>query len=449
MPAVTLAGALALAGCGGGSDAPAGGGGGGGGGGNGCDEDEIMYNGSCMTAQEIAEAAEKRGEENASTNTAKAKRAEALVAALGNLGKDESGTDDSNIFDGAPAGAGVIRNPGSSFAGLTDKGDPLKAGTIDGYEYSGKDGPETQRGAIFAIGKTEEEEPITADSNYAGTWVAASERVDVEAITGSDDITGFGNGRTSHDVGASVTGEFFGVPGRYICVAAAGCTVIRNRGTGATTIQDQWHFAPSAGKDAKITVSVDENLRFGWWITESEEGDLEHFTLHLNGRPGTDDDGKGYTLRTASPADTATYRGGAAGQYASHSDDSSDHGAFTAAVELTAEFASDYPTSMVSGTIDGFQVDGKAKPGWEVKLAEQSIAGATLANPFDAGDGNISWHDGDDKIADDGGYFVRGYGGVNTDDSSADVPKALGGMFQVHNDDSRLAGAFGAELDDD
>ena len=406
--------------------------------------------------EDAEEAAEEATE--AADNAAKAIRAKALKSALANIGRNAAGTTDTtNPAGGDATGTGRISITASpqDLANM-EKGASLKASSIDGYEYSG----ENLEGAVFSIGKTEEDADITdlsdgVNSNaLAGTlgipatvvWSADLKRVNIAGAVNSEEITGFGNGRTTHNNADSVQGNFFGVPGRYLCVSSDGCIVIKSRSTGSTSLAaTEWHFAPSAGASAKISTAVAANLRFGWWIAENADEELQSFTLFLNGRGGTD----GYAPRSESPADKATYKGGAAGQYASDSDDSSDHGDFTASVELTAEFDSTtYTDSMVSGTIDDFYVGGEARADWEVKLAKQSIGTANAtANTLYNTDGNISWNDGDTKIADDGGYFVLGYGGVNASDNSADVPSALGGIFRVHNDDASLAGAFGAELE--
>ncbi|MCY3981853.1 MAG: hypothetical protein OXF51_08840, partial [Alphaproteobacteria bacterium] len=339
MPAVTLAGALALAGCGGGSDSPMkkdppGG--------DGCDEGEIEYNGSCMTAAEIEAAGVKKGEENASMNTAKAERAKALVDVLGNVGKNNATPPvpadvDLNAQTYDTNGPAIV---GNTIASVLKKGsDSLTAGTIGGYSYSGEGaGGSKLSGAIFAIGKTEEQEDIkdAAGAAAAAGLVGVSWNTDVERLvigTGlpAAEVSGFEisessgleAGQNSPAVGKRFAGELYGLPGHYLCVVDTCMVTIVSSGT---TLSDAgWVFEPTGGGSAKVSSAVADNLRFGWWITEDKEGEITQVDLHVVGG-GADGDADGYARRSASISSKATYTGGAAGQYAHHSDDSSDYG---------------------------------------------------------------------------------------------------------------------------
>ncbi len=130
---------------------------------------------------------------------------------------------------------------------------------------------------------------------------------------------------------------------------------------------------------------------------------------------------------------TATYEGGAAGLYALYSTVPKAHesGDFTADVTLEANF----DTDRVSGTIDGFMMDGKSKD-WMVALQENTgdpVNGRWFA-------GTAVWEiDGTRPASTTGSDWVATFIDIGADG----IPGIAGGYFEAWNGNASMVGAFG------
>ena len=246
----------------------------------------------------------------------------------------------------------------------------------------------------------------------------------------------------SNDIAVKISGTFHGVSGTYSCnpgsgnkcavrVAAAGFNL------GGVTSADvfgadnaAWTFKPTTATD-KVKSTPDADYEsYGWWVHTAANGNLTVSAFVDN--KGADR----VTLGIGSLRGTATYTGGAAGQYAISNPTGSpnDAGAFTADVELNATFAAEHT---ISGTIDNFKgYDGKSRD-WSVELKEAAIADS----------GGISRSAADDTVWTIGGTAAPASGewSGSLQEVKAEVPTvATGTFYSSYNRDGRMVGAFGA-----
>ena len=262
-------------------------------------------------------------------------------------------------------------------------------------------------------------------------------------------------------VAVMVPGTFHGVSGTYSCtpsaatvrcasqVAADGftlgqVTVPTDGSTPVFTASDgTWTFRPADG-NARVVDSKDTAYAsYGWWIKSDAHGPIQASAFH---------DVKG-TVPDAAALDalngTATYEGGAVGQYAlfSSTGGTNDAGTFTARATLEADFTvntgTDNTTNGITGTIDEFiGADGESRD-WSVALGGSPIAdGGSIG---DATNGT-TWTIGEDAASASGqwsGQFRK-----NGDDG---VPEVVTGTFHTvygstarGGSDGQMVGAFGA-----
>jgi len=483
MPAVTLAGALALAGCGGGGTTTT------------TDLDpnppaktaaEILAeqraacvaqdgkawrNNACVDLSDAEEAAKETGANEADA----AEYAESIYHDLGSVGDwapdgDSSGNTVSDLSDIS----------GSKPPALKTKGKKIMAAAVDGYEYSGRDLENGNRvqGTVFSTkGADTKVEP-----NDPGNKAAMAIETVVSGLVGTSGVnqnTGqvtFEDGTTPltrtaqikgpssgfparlEANGGTVQGTFFGAPGEYVCPGSSPCTAsVTSAGVSLTS--EGWRFNPTAEEDAEFTIPDNEYQEFGWWITENEDRDPRNVDLFAAT--------KGYTVRDvpATVIGSATYTGGAAGIYANHSEiganTEADYDPFTAEAKLTAAFGANTDTAEVSGEIGKFMVGGESRP-WKVYLLSQGF-GIHAANDATgrgldkdsnrAGTADpdvhsrIRWDSGGTDgrtLGNFGGYYVNAYGG--TPDATAH-PAELGGAFKVSGNNQRLVGSMAATKD--
>ena len=169
---------------------------------------------------------------------------------------------------------------------------------------------------------------------------------------------------------------------------------------------------------------------YGWWVHKGTDGKMTVGAFADN--KGTDR----ATVEIGALRGTATYTGGAAGQYAISNPTGSpnDAGRFTADVELNAKFAADHT---ISGTIDNFKgTDGESRD-WSIELKEASISDA----------GAISRTAANDTVWTIGGTAAPASGewSGSLQEEKADVPTvATGTFYSSYNRDGRIVGAFGA-----
>ena len=239
---------------------------------------------------------------------------------------------------------------------------------------------------------------------------------------------------TGADEGLSFNGVFAGAAGRYSCGGAA-CSVTLDDTGAATDMGGGWIFEPDGG--AMVQVPDYDHLHFGWWLQEKEDGsrDFQTFAGGTSFTPGAG-------TVTAAMTDSATYRGAAAGVYASvdvagGQVTAATEGEFTAEATLTAHFFGTLDDGEISGEIDSFRnMSGEPMDGWRVTLSRVELtdgraafAGQTEATLGVGTSGDGSWE----------GQF-HGAGG------SADDPRPghVTGRFDAHFLGTRVAGAFGA-----
>ena len=235
--------------------------------------------------------------------------------------------------------------------------------------------------------------------------------------------------------GRTFTGTFGGGSGEYRCSGGACSLTLDDRGV-ATAMGGAWTFAPAPG--AMVNIPDYEHLHFGWWLNEEEDGSYGFQTFAGGvGFPA------GAADVTAAMAGSATYRGAAAGVYATMDVSGGQvtratSGEFTARATLEAHFFGARDAGEVTGTIDSFRSgDGVPMTGRGVELktagltvGEASFAGETGGTLGPATRGEGSWE----------GLFHGTDGAAGADAR----PGHVTGRFDVHFPGAHLAGAFGA-----
>ena len=333
---------------------------------------------------------------------------------------------------------------------LTDKGDALTAGGISGNAYTGRnlENGYATRGAVFSTKAANTMARITKVAGTNTSYFPTELTVDAEGVVAftamgltSKEITGFPSAIKGHKYkdGNNVAGTFFGAAGSYVCGDANGCTA--RVSSSGTQLGMGWTFRPTAEDTAMLSLPDKNYQEFGWWITDDDDGEPDEANLFHTPKgslaTGSVDFATDPVLTTK-----ATYTGGAAGLYATHHQGGSgpatgESGSFTADVELQADFNA--RNSMVSGTIDNFNVGGQAKSSWRVDLLKQPFGVQNNSIDKDDDESKIRWRSGGTTIGDRGGYAVQAF------DGGADkIPDELGGWFRVENDESRLVGSMAA-----
>ena len=239
---------------------------------------------------------------------------------------------------------------------------------------------------------------------------------------------------TSANEGLSFDGAFAGAAGGYSCSGAT-CSVTLDDKGGATGMGGTWSFEPDVG--AMVQVPDNDHLQFGWWLQEKDDGSRDFQTFA---------GGTGFTVGagtvTAAMTGSATYRGAAAGVYASVDVaggrvTGATEGEFTAEATLTAHFFGALDDGEISGEIDSFRnMSGEPMDGWRVTLrpaaltdGRASFAGQTEATLGAGTSDNGSW---------EGLFHGAGGNAVNP------RPGHVTGRFDAHFLGTRVAGAFGA-----
>ena len=250
-----------------------------------------------------------------------------------------------------------------------------------------------------------------------------------------------------------IPGRYFGVPGTYDCTPGAGgaCAVrvaaagfdlgTVSAGNAFTENGGTWTFRPD-DPNARVVNAVDSAYAsYGWWLRTAGRNGQRFGALDASAF----EDEKG-GVPAAGGIDTlygtATYAGGAAGQYAlsSLTGGINDAGSFVA----RAAFEADFTGNTVSGTIDGFTgADGMARD-WSVALADQAVsAGGAIAG--DGTPGSTArqltlWTIGGKAVAASGEWT-----GTFRDNGADGVPRVVTGTFHAEfGHEGRMVGGFGA-----
>ncbi len=261
--------------------------------------------------------------------------------------------------------------------------------------------------------------------------------------SGTLNFTGDTAATTSIDEAQEVRGTYNGAMGTYRCNDASGCTVVIGD-TDTTTPGVQlgissmtnWIFTPDA--DATSDVADPMYHHYGFWIKKTTDSDgvvtyneVETFYGFTGVAANTD---------TSSAVGTAKYSGGALGVYTHKVLDSEggstavSEGHFTADANLTATFggasvaANDHNT--VTGTIDNFKLAGGEANNWSVSLE---------GNDSDT-NGSIVGTNTDGTV-----WSAQYYGASDATTN----PAAILGEFNAAFANGQVAGAFGADLQDE
>ena len=250
-----------------------------------------------------------------------------------------------------------------------------------------------------------------------------------------------------------IPGSYYGVSGTYDCTPGAGgaCGVrVAAAGfdLGTASADDAftnnggtWTFRPD-DPNARVVHAVDSAYAsYGWWLHTAGRNEQRFGALNASAF----EDEKG-GVPAAGSIDTlygtATYLGGAAGQYAlsSLTGGTNDAGSFVARATLEADFTG----NTVSGAIDGFTgADGMARD-WSVELTDQAVsAGGVIAGDGTAGSTARQmtlWTIGGKAVAASGGWT-----GTFRDNGDDGVPKVVTGTFYTEfGHEGRMVGGFGA-----
>ena len=291
----------------------------------------------------------------------------------------------------------------------------------------------TARAATYGAGGNADDIAVVIDAAVAGR--VASPRFDQSAGTKTFELP-------DNTVRLTFPGSYHGVPGTYYCDPTATTCTVTVATEGFTLTTGTWTFKATDPEARLMNVPDPNYVSYGWWIHTAENGALTVSAF-------TDNKGADPTALTIGDLrGTATYTGGAAGQYALRSltGGTNDAGHFTADVTLNATFAAAHS---ISGTINNFVgADGEARD-WSVALNSSVVgaAGAIAGDPDDTTDTepqNTVWTIGE-MAGDAGGEWS----GALQDAGDDGVPQFATGTFHsVFGADGQMVGAFGADKDD-
>lgn len=239
---------------------------------------------------------------------------------------------------------------------------------------------------------------------------------------------------TGQDAGLTFTGTFGGGTGTYTCSGGA-CSVTLDDGGVATAMAGNWRFSPASG--TMVQIPDHEHLHFGWWLTGAEDSPYGFQSFA---------GGTGYVAGSgtvsASMTGSVTYRGAAAGVYASTDIAGgqvtrAESGEFTAEARLVAHFFGAQDAGEITGTLASFRdAAGAAMAGWRVTLEAAALSAGSASFSGTSGgtvgpgtSGSGSWE----------GRF-HGSDGAQSNARPSDVT----GRFDVHLRGMHIAGAFGA-----
>ena len=263
-----------------------------------------------------------------------------------------------------------------------------------------------------------------------------------------------------------LAGSLDGAAGRFSCAADTSC------GLGADPNRPEWAegyfpfsgsvddvvFTPDAGSEP-VSLSGPPSqevpwanyLSFGNWLYVPEDvTDADAFEFGVFAAGGDPFDGANLMALTGA----ATYTGKAAGTYAESS--GPDASAFSADVELTADFGADSDFGTIQGTISNIALDSEETPALRALdlLSASWLDQGGTSNVFESynnayGPWPGGWVEG--FTAADGwwGYWGGKFfgNGVTTTDippSYVEHPESFVGTFGATDGDHNIAGSFGA-----
>ena len=234
-------------------------------------------------------------------------------------------------------------------------------------------------------------------------------------------------------------GTFDGAEGRYVCMPAAGSpcrSSIRQGGGIALSGGGGWTFVPAA--DARVAKPDGEHRYFGWWLRDTG-GAYSLGAFH----GGVGDAADEFSDLSALQG-TVTYRGPAAGQFVlTPPIGAASAGAFTASAVLEADFGDGTSPGTVSGTVDGFRVEGSRMP-WSIELQAAAIGmdGAIAASGTDTA---LTVWTIDDRAGAVPSALSPAWEGRFHEVGEDRVPAVATGTFEAAwGELGRMIGAFGA-----
>ena len=238
-----------------------------------------------------------------------------------------------------------------------------------------------------------------------------------------------------------IPGSYHGVSGTYNCKpadAAAGCSAAVAAKGFTVSSDDTWTFTPSNANARVMDAADTAYASFGWWLKKTEN-DATYTASAFVDEKGTVNAASGLNDLNG----TATYQGGAAGQYALHSDigGTNDAGKFTARVTLEADFTNNTAETAITGTVDNFMgADGQSRD-WSVTLNGSQIGDDGEIGNASASTGvDTVWSIGDNAAAASGQWS-----GSLLNQPTDGVPQvATGTFYTTYGNDGRMVGAFGA-----
>ena len=413
MPAVTLAGALALAGCGGGSGSsvnpntnP---------GGDTCGYDR--YNGVCYETKTAYDAAVLAAGRARGANDG---LASALFTAI-----DERIEESDRFTESATKAA---------FKDLDGDDKDSYQLMMEGDPFNKKYPPDQYVGVGNAYSITDAGVSLDTDTSTENAVLSIS--------TAKSKTFGTSSEPKSHKENASFSGSYDGVDGTFRCTGGA-CTSVRDAGSNdALSLDGTWFFTPSTPTD-KVTES--ELSVYGWWVDRTGSSDLVH-EIQLYGVPGS---GIAVSTGLDSHGGSATFKGKSLGKYAFQGS-SNDHGHFRADASLTANFTGS--NTVLSGEITNFEVgESKAERKWTVKLnASQALGDSAISTARNSGadnafSGTTLWTiDGKEPLLSttEGSWEGDLYTSGNT---ATNHPDAVLGGFDAAQDNALMIGSFGGK----
>jgi hypothetical protein len=328
--------------------------------------------------------------------------------------------------------AGSTSSAGGWTGGTYTAADEAVGTTDEVVFYTDIEAPGTQPFS-GEMGKYSAADGIDADGNLE--IVSAT---DATLIASSDFPTG--PGIVTHAAGADgvaeVDGTFDGAPGTYVCTPATDndCTSsIRSGGGIALAGGGGWKFVPAEG--ATVAKPDTQYSYFGWWLRDT--GDRFFVGVFDGGKGGNAQD----FANLPQLQGTATYSGPAAGKFVIDSRiGPAEAGEFTAEAELEVDFGDDAGLGAVTGTVDGFMVNGDAMA-WSVELQTAAIAATGAIAADGTSTARTVWSI-DDQPGAATGYST--WRGQFHDVDENKVPNVATGTFEsTYGDFGRMTGAFG------
>ena len=330
---------------------------------------------------------------------------------------------------------------------------PASEGTYEAYVYSHVGDP-TEGDKFGQIGVTTAgtgyEYGLDADGFLTETVTeGTSSRIASPSFDHSAGVKTFELG--TNNVYVSISGTYHGVSGEYRCTPGANTCAAQVAGEGfnlgGVTDADPpvfadanatWIFKPT-NPEARVMSTPDDSYgSYGWWLHTAANGDLT--ASAFVDRRGAAAAAVGLNTLNG----TATYVGGAVGQYAlsSTTGGTNDAGSFTARATLEANFtraSGDAVDDAITGTIDMFVgADGESRD-WTVKLSGSPITDGGVIGEATATDGT-EWTIGGTAAADSGSW--TGSLQENGDDGVPAI--ATGTFYTEYGTAGKMVGAFGA-----